>query len=62
VTIHEIIANMFVFGLSFALIVGSAMFVYTIAHICLGEYELTEKQQSGFSLLTVIIVILLTWR
>ena len=56
------IANLFVFGLSFALIVGCGIFVFTLAHIFFDRYDLTEKQQAGFSLLTVIIVILLIWR
>ena len=53
---------MFVFGLSFALIVGCGIFVFALAHIYFDRYDLTEKQQAGFSFLTVIIVILLIWR
>ena len=60
--IHESIANLFVFGLSIALILGSSIIVFVLAHIFFDRYDLTEKQQAGFSLLTVIIVILLIWR
>ena len=60
--IHEIIANFFVFGVSVAFIVGSSIMIFTVAHIYFDRYDLTEKQQAGFSLLTVIIVILLIWR
>jgi len=56
------IANFFVFGVSFALIVGSSIVVFVLSHIYFDRYDLTEKQQAGFSLLSVIIVILLIWR
>ena len=60
--IQESIANLFVFGLSIALILGSSIIVFVLAHIYFDRYDLTEKQQAGFSFLTVIIVILLIWR
>ena len=60
--IQESIANLFVFGLSIALILGSSIIVFVLAHIFFDRYDLTEKQQAGFSFLTVIIVILLIWR
>ena len=60
--IQESIANLFVFGLSIALIVGSSIVVFVLSHIYFDRYDLTEKQQAGFSFLTVIIVILLIWR
>jgi hypothetical protein len=56
------IANFFVFGVSFALTVGCGIFVFTLAHIYFDRYDLTEKEQAGLSLLSVIIVMLLIWR
>ena len=60
--IQESIANLFDYGLSIALIVGSSIVVFVLSHIYFDRYDLTEKQQAGFSFLTVIIVILLIWR
>jgi len=59
---QETIANLFDYGLWVVSIALISIIVFVLAHIFFDRYDLTEKQQAGFSLLTVIIVILLIWR
>ena len=60
--IYEFIANLFILGISMAMIAISSLIIYIIA----GEYfehrGLTERQRVLFGIMSVVVIILLMWR
>jgi len=62
VFIYEIIANLFVLGISMVMISVSSFIVYIIAGEYFERHGLTDRQRALFGTMTVVVIIILMWR